>query len=100
MSMQRTLCFFAALTLAATTLVAASDDPFAGTWKLDVEKSTYSGLPKPKDLTLTIADQGANRVVKFNGTAQDGSPIKVEFTEPKDGRRHTDYRRSAEPILG
>ena len=85
MSVQRTLCFFAALTLAVTTLVAANDDPFAGTWKLDVGKSTYTGIPTPKDLTLTIVDQGANRVVTFNGTAQDGSPIKVELTEPRTG---------------
>jgi hypothetical protein len=85
MSMEKTLCFFAALALAVTPLVAANDDPFAGTWKLDVEKSTYTGLPKPKDLTLTIVDEGMNRVVDFNGTAQDGSPIKVELTEPRKG---------------
>ncbi len=85
MSVQRTLCFFAAFTLAVAALGAANDDPFAGTWKLDVEKSTYTGIPKPKDLTLTIVDQGPNRVVTFNGTAQDGSPIKVELTEPRTG---------------
>jgi hypothetical protein len=85
MSMQRTLCFFAAFTLAAAALVAADNDPFLGTWKLDVEKSTYTGVPKPKELTLTATDQGENRLLTFNGTTAEGSPIKMEITEPRKG---------------
>jgi hypothetical protein len=85
MSMRKTVCFFAALTLAAGALAAADNDPFVGTWKLDAEKSTYSGVPKPKELTLTATDQGDSRLLTFNGTTADGSPIKMEVTEPIKG---------------
>lgn len=63
----------------------AADDPFAGTWNLNVEKSMYSGIPKPKDVTLIVTDNGDNRLFAFTGTRADGSPIKMEVTEPKKG---------------
>lgn len=85
MSIRNTLCFFAALALAGSTLIAADNDPFAGMWNLDVQKSTYSGVPKPKELTLTVTDHGDNRLLAFNGTNADGSPIKMEVTEPMKG---------------
>jgi len=85
MSIRNTLCLFAALTLAGGTLLAADNDPFAGTWNLNVQKSTYSGTPKPKELTLTVTDQDNNRLLALNGTEADGSPIKAEITEPMNG---------------
>jgi hypothetical protein len=34
---------------------------FTGSWKLDIEKSTFaSDNPAPKDLTLTFTEQGGN----------------------------------------
>lgn len=83
--MGRTMCFFAALTLAAGTLVAADNSLFLGTWKLNVEKSTYNGVPKPKEETLTVTDQGGNQLLSFAGIGADGSPIKMEITSPKTG---------------
>jgi len=85
MSKRNTLCLFAALALSGSTLLAADNDPFTGTWNLDVQKSTYSGVPKPKELTLTATDQGDNRLLAFSGLNADGSPIKMEITEPRKG---------------
>ena len=70
----------------AGAMVAAEDDPFVGTWNLDLAKSTYSSNdPKPKNLTVNAVREGENVVVTFNGTAQDGSPIKTQFTAPIKG---------------
>ncbi len=70
----------------AGTMFAADDDPFVGTWKLDLAKSTYSSNnPKPKTLTVTTVREGTNLVVTFNGTALDGSPINTQFTAPIKG---------------
>lgn len=84
MAFSKPLYLLAALAFVGGTLIAA-DDPFAGTWKLDLERSTYTNHEKPKELTLTITDQGENRVLTFNGTAADGSPIKMEIAEPLRG---------------
>lgn len=86
MFIPKAMCLFAGLALVGGALIAAGQDPFVGTWKLDLAKSTYSSNhPKPKELTLTMADQGANRVATFNGTAADGSPIQMELTMPIKG---------------
>jgi hypothetical protein len=86
MSMWKAMYCFGVLALFGGTLIAADNDPFAGTWKLDLEKSKYSSnQAKPKDLTLTIADEGDNRKITLNGTAADGSPIKLELTAPIKG---------------
>jgi hypothetical protein len=86
MSIRTPMYFLAALALLGGTLIAADDDPFVGTWKLDVAKSTYSSNhPKPQEVTLTIMDQGHNRLLTFSRTPADGSPIKFEVTEPIKG---------------
>ena len=86
MSIRKPLYLFGALALLGGTLIAADDDPFVGTWKLDLAKSIYSSnRTKPKELMLTIVDQGDNRLTTFNGTAADGAPIKMEVTEPIKG---------------
>ena len=37
---------------------AQAPDPFVGTWKLDVAKSTYKPGPAPKSLTVVIEAAG------------------------------------------
>lgn len=56
------------LALGAMAL-AAADDPFAGTWKLNVAKSKFEPGPGPKAVTLTIAAEGK---------------VTVEETDAKD----------------
>jgi hypothetical protein len=67
-----------------STLFAA--DPFVGTWTLDLAHTTTTPpnptAPQPKQVTVTIQEQGAHRVVKIVGTNADGSPIRGGFTVP------------------
>ena len=85
LSIRRSFSLFAALAF-AVALFAAENDPFVGTWKLDLAKSTYSSNhPKPRELAMTIVDQGGNRLSTLNGTAADGSPIKIEVAAPIKG---------------
>ncbi|MBV9037033.1 MAG: hypothetical protein JO182_21255 [Acidobacteriaceae bacterium] len=84
-SIRRSFSLFAALAFVGA-MFAAEDDPFVGTWKLDLAKSTYSSNhPKPRELMVTIVDQGDNRLSTLHGTAADGSPIQMEVTAPIKG---------------
>lgn len=85
MSIRKWLFLFGAFALLGGALIAADNDPFVGTWKLDVNKSTYSNIPKPKELTLTVTNDGTNQVLTFNGTAADGSPITGQISAPMNG---------------
>jgi len=59
--------------------------PFVGTWKLNSEKTKYTTGEPPKDVTLTIEEQGENLQVTATGTGSDGSPISVKYTVPVKG---------------
>jgi hypothetical protein len=73
---------FALLGLAAT-LVAA--DTFAGTWKLNLEKSKYKTGSPPKEQTATIAEAGSDLEVTISGTAADGTATMSHYTVPAGG---------------
>lgn len=81
----------AAVAFLAGTLAAAADDPWVGTWKLDLAKSVYTNHPKPKELTLTVSNEDATQVLAFDGTAADGSPIKMRIIAPIDGGQITGF---------
>lgn len=58
----------------------------AGTWKLNVAKSTFTAdHSAPKSLTLTIIEQGDNMIVDVAGEAMTGEPIRVHFDAKLDG---------------
>jgi hypothetical protein len=63
-------------------------DPLVGTWKLNVEKSTYSPGPPPKSLTVKIEGAGDGEKVTADGVRADGTPIRVEYTAKYDGKDH------------
>ena len=73
---------FALLGLAAT-LVAA--EPFAGTWKLNHDKSKYKTGAPAKEQTVTITEADGNLDVTIRGTAEDGTPILSHYTVPAAG---------------
>jgi hypothetical protein len=58
----------------------AQNYPFAGTWKLNIEKSKFSPGPPPKSATVTI---GQDAKVDFEAESADGKPEKwsVKMTE-------------------
>ena len=73
---------------------AAEDDPFLGTWVLNVAKSKFDPGPAPKDQTVTyeaVAD-GVKITVKF--TDAEGKPITYSFTGKYDGK---DYPSTGSP---
>lgn len=65
------------------TLLAA--DAFTGTWKLNVAESKYSAGMAPKDVTVVIAEKGADMTVSATGTAGDGKPMSVKYSMPLKG---------------
>lgn len=71
--------------VAASPLMAA-DNPFVGTWKLNVAKSKADGAMLPKSLTRTITTDGTTTKYAFDGTAADGSAITYSFSTSYDGK--------------
>jgi hypothetical protein len=67
------------LILALITAAIAADDPFVGTWKLKVAKSTGSG-PAPKSETMTITAQDNGYKVVSDTVGADDSPNHQENT--------------------
>jgi hypothetical protein len=81
-----------ALCLAVPSLMLAEDNPVIGTWKLNAEKSKYSGVPAPTSLTRTVTADGDSVKYSFEGTGSDGAALSYSFTIKYDGK---DY-----PITG
>jgi hypothetical protein len=64
----------------------AQQDPFVGTWKLNVAKSKYGAGQAPKSQTRTVVVQGKGIKVSFDGVAADGSRIAYSYTTNYDGK--------------
>ena len=78
--MKRTLFTVAVASLLLSGRLAAQDNPFLGTWKMNAAKSKYSSGPAPQSQITTIAAQGNGIEVSTEGTAADGSHIAWSFT--------------------
>jgi hypothetical protein len=63
-------------------------DPLAGSWKLNVEQSTYVGLPAPKSLILTWTGEGQNFTDTAEGVDAQGQATHVVFRHIYDGMPH------------
>src|SRR6266404_1482127 len=72
------------LAIGLLTLVAFAADPVIGTWKLNTAKSKYTGMPMPKDVTVTYSPAGSGWKYDGKGIAGDGSPINMSFVYVKD----------------
>ena len=73
--------------LAITTIIAFGADNSLGTWKLNVEKSTYTPPPMPvKSLTITrqASDGGVKQTV--TGERADGTAASGSYTAKYDGK--------------
>jgi len=86
--MKRALGYVAIVVLAAmaSAQVIAQASPVFGTWKLNVAKSKYTGVPAPKEMTRTVEADGDSVKYTYAGTAADGSPISYGFTVKYDGK--------------
>jgi hypothetical protein len=79
---------------AITALIVASPalgqgvDPLIGTWKLNVDNSTFTGRVPPKSRTATWAGEGQNLAVTVEGVEANGQPLKLIFRLFYDGQPH------------
>jgi hypothetical protein len=73
------------LTLLSFTGTLLAADVFTGTWKLNVARSKFAAGMEVKEVTVVVAEEGANLAVTVMGTAGDGKPISVKYTIPVKG---------------
>jgi hypothetical protein len=85
------------LCLLAQPLFAA-DNPFLGTWELNVAKSTYSPGPAPKEVNVKFEQDGDKIHRIATGTNGDGSAINEDSRIPWDGKDHLVTQPPAPPI--
>jgi hypothetical protein len=85
--MKRSLLLIAVLVLTAVAdrPMLAEDNPFLGTWKLNVAKSKFEGVTAPKSQTRTVAVQGNGVKYSFEGVGADGTPFAFSFVTYFDG---------------
>jgi len=78
--MRKILCAIALVVLVTPAFAA---DKFAGTWKLNTQKSTGPSTPTAEQLVST--GDGTDRLIAVSGKAPDGSPIMTKFSVPMKG---------------
>lgn len=80
---------FVIFTAVVAAPLFAQENPFLGTWKLNVAKSTIEPGPAPKSLTRTITAEGSGAKYSFEGVAADGSPVSYSFASNYDAKDST-----------
>jgi len=78
--MRRLLC---ALLLVAAVVPAFAADKFAGTWKMNAQKS--SGPEVDTDGMLVAVDESGMQSITVTGKAPDGTSYKTQFSVPMHG---------------
>jgi hypothetical protein len=71
---------------------AQASDPLVGTWKLNVDKSTYTPGPPPRSGTVTYEAAGAGTRLINDNVQADGTKRHWEYT--------TDYDGKDNPVIG
>src|SRR5688572_6514579 len=59
---------------------------FAGTWALNVTKSTYRPGPGPQSAVLNVEYEGATRHSSLATVANDGEMVTSEYVATEDGK--------------
>ncbi len=72
--------------LVAALAGAQSKDPFVGSWKLNVEKSTYSPGPPPKSTTSVYEVAGKGYKVSVKTEPASGPVQEWSYTSDFDGK--------------
>src|SRR5580658_5574178 len=85
--MKRRIRIFAALVivLAAGSVLLAQDNPFVGTWKVNLASSKYDPGPAPKSQTRTWAASGMVMVDTISTT---GAKSSYGYTLKGDGKEY------------
>jgi hypothetical protein len=80
----KTLLVGAILAIGTGTALAA--DAVAGTWKLNVAKSTFAPGPAPKSQTRTYSESAQGMTLTLKTTAADSKESTVTLTFKDDGK--------------
>ena len=71
-----------------SSTVLAQENPFLGTWVLNVAKSKHTPGPPPKEQTVINEAAGAGMRTTAKGVDPSGKPLSVSFTSTFDGKDH------------
>lgn len=83
----RVTIVFAAVALAVAVLASAQPkDPFVGTWKLNLAKSTFSPGPPPKSTTTTFEAAGQGLKASVTTEPASGPTQQWSYTSNLDGK--------------
>jgi hypothetical protein len=74
------------LFLAAGRMAGQATDPFVGTWKLNVAKSTFTPGPAPKSETIRVEPAGEGHKVTGETVLADGKTGRIEYVAANDGK--------------
>jgi hypothetical protein len=78
---------FAAVLVVSAIARTQSSDPWIGTWKVNLEKSTYSPGPKPTvAATVKIEPSAGGIKTTIDGTNAEGKPTHTETVAMFDGK--------------
>ena len=81
-----TMVLAAGLLMVAVLATAQSKDPFVGTWRLNLAKSTYSPGPAPKSTTSTYEAAGQGYKVSVKTEPASGPAQQWSYTSNLDGK--------------
>jgi len=87
-------CMIAMITASMIGLSAQTTSPFAGTWKLNLEKSKYDPGPAPMSSTVKIEAIENGEKAAVDQVDSQGRATHVEFTAKFDGK---DYAVEGDP---
>jgi hypothetical protein len=91
---RRNACIAVAVIVSSASLFGAENTRL-GTWKMNLDKSTYSPGPKPTMAgTLRIEAAPDGEKVSVNGIGADGKPANYSYTATTDGKP---YRTTGSP---
>jgi hypothetical protein len=81
-----TMVLGAGVLMVAVLATAQAKDPFVGTWRLNLAKSTYSPGPPPKSTTSTYAAAGKGYKVSVKTEPASGPVQDWSYTSNLDGK--------------
>jgi hypothetical protein len=88
-SLLATLITVSLLTVFAIVATAATSRSAAGTWKLDVAKSSFRNMPAPKAEQLVVTtDEPTMLKWRLIGASPDGKTYTSSYDGPIDGKEH------------
>jgi hypothetical protein len=85
----------ATVAIAIISLSAQAGDALAGTWELNLEKSTFNPGPPPQNLTRTYEVTGQQEKMVAKGIDAKGNPTLNQYTANRDGK---DYPYEGWPL--